>query len=168
MESLANYIKHPSFVTTILALIVSGLILSFGYNWAEQKKSEQQVQIKDIQAKIEATRPPANDPQTDWQRTIVELSQKQKFFWGRRLIQFVSLLPDRSQLLTMAIQDDAFESRGLLLSSESELRLNDLGDANINYLNDALLKENLGPWKLVSLSRVTPDDVDFTLRAAIQ
>lgn len=168
MGSLVNYVKHPSFVTTILGLIVSGLILFFGYNWAEQKKGAQQVQIKDIQAKIEATRPPANDPQTDWQRTMTELSQKQKFFWGRRLIQFVSLLPDRSQLLTMAIQDDAFESRGLLLSSESELRLNDLGDANISYLNDMLLKENLGPWQLVKLSRLTPDDVDFTLRAAIQ
>jgi hypothetical protein len=168
MESLANYIKHPSFVTTILGLIVSGLILSFGYNWAEQKKSEQQVQIKDLQAKIEATRPPANDPQNDWQRTMTELSQKQKFFWGRRLIQFVSLLPDRSQLLSMAIQDEAFESRGLLYSLDNELRLNELGDANISYLNDTLLKENLGPWKFVSLSRVTPEDVDFTLRAAIQ
>jgi hypothetical protein len=168
MGSLAEYVKHPSFVTTILGLIVSGLILSFSYNWAEQKKSAQQVQIMDIQAKIEATRPPANDPQTDWQRTMTDLSQKQKFFWGRRLIQFVSLLPDRSQLLMMTIQDDAFESRGLLLSSESELRLNDLGDANISYLNDALLKENLGPWQFVKLSRITPDDVDFTLRAAIQ
>jgi hypothetical protein len=168
MESFTKYLKHPSFATTLFGLIVSGLILSFVYDWAEEKKIAQQAQIKDLQAKIEAIRPPANDPQTDWQRVMTDLSQKQKFFWGRRLIHFVSLLPDRSQLLTMMIRDDAFESRGLLYSLDRELRLNELGDANISYLNDALLKENLGPWKFVTLSRITPEDVDFTLRAAIQ
>lgn len=168
MESLVAYLKHPSFATTILGLVASGLLLFFGYNWAEQKKTSQLKQITNIQAQIEAIRPPANDPQTDWQRTMTELSQKQKFFWGRRLIQFVSLLPDRSQLLSMAIQDEAFESQGLLYSRDNELRLKELGDANISYLNDVLLKENLGPWKLTSLSRITPEDVNFTLRAAIQ
>lgn len=168
MESLENYIKHPSFAATLFGLIIGGMILLFSYNLAEQKKQTQLVEIKDIEAKIEATRPPANDPQTDWQRTMSELSQKQKFFWGRRIIQFTSLLPMEFQLASLAVLDDAFEANGRISSRANQLRLTELGDYTLQCLDNKLLKKNLGPWEIKKLARSTPEDVDFTLRAAIQ
>jgi hypothetical protein len=168
MESLVRYIKHPSFAALLLGLVIGGMILAVSYNWAEQKKQSQLAKIKEIELKIEATRPPANDPQTDWQRAMTELAQKQKFFWGRQIIQYASLLPPQIQLKSIAVLDDAFESTGTIYSRSLDLRLTGLGNYTLNCIDNKLLKENLGPWQIRKLVRTTPEDVNFTLHAAIQ
>lgn len=168
MDSVENLIKSPSFAAVLFGLVIGGMILAFSYNWAEQKKQAQLTEIKEIGVKIEATRPPANDPQTDWQRTMAELSQKQKFFWGRRIIQYASLLPPQVQLKSIAVLDEAFESNGMIYSRQLDLRLTELGNYTLSCIDNKLLKENLGPWQIRKLVRTAPEDVNFTLRAAIQ
>lgn len=168
MDYNFDFLRSPGFLSLLIGLLVGGCILFYAFTWAETTKDEQLAKITQIQKTIEATRPPEDNPQTDWQKSMKELEAEQKFFWGRRIIRYANLLPRQCQLLSIHAGIDTFESGGIIFSKPLDLRLAKLGDYVLDCLNDPLLNKNQGPFYIINLQRATPVDVHFTLTASIQ
>ena len=163
-----GFLKSPGFLSLLIGLLVGGAILFFSFTWAETTKDEQEAKISQIKKTIEATRPPANNPETDWQKSMKKLEADQNFFWGRRIIRYANLLPTQCQLTSIHANTETFESGGIIFSKPLDLRLSKLGDYVLDCLDDPLLKKNQGPFYIINLQRTTPVDVRFTLTASIQ
>jgi len=168
MDYNFDFLRSPGFLSLLIGLLVGSGILFYAFTWAETTKDDQLAEIAQLKKTIEATRPPADNPQTDWQRTMKELEAEQKFFWGRRIIRYANLLPRQCQLLSIHASTETFESGGLIFSKPLDLRLSKLGDYVLDCLKDPLLNKNQGPFYIINLQRATPVDVRFTLTASIQ
>ena len=163
-----EFLRSPGFLSLLIGLLAGGAILFYAFTWAETTKDTQLAEIDQLKKTIEATRPPADNPQTDWQKSMKELEAEQKFFWGRRIVRYANLLPLQCQLLSINATANTFESGGMLFSKPLDLRLAKLGDYVLDCLDDPLLNQNQGPFYIINLQRVTPVDVQFTLTATIQ
>ena len=168
MSQHSDFFKNPALHSLLVGLVLSAAILFFAFTWAETRKDQQQAEISSLQKTIEETRPPADNPETDWQRTMRTLAAEQYFFWGRRIIRYAALLPEQCRLTSIHADATNFSSTGLISSSPLNLRISELGDYVVSCLNDPILKKGQGPFYIIKLQRETPTDVGFTLTATIR
>jgi len=163
-----DFFKNRALLSLLGGLVLSAAILFFAFTWAETRKDQQQAEISSLQKTIEETRPPTDNPETDWQRTMRKLATEQYFFWGRRIIRYAALLPGQCRLSSIHADTASFSSTGLISSSPQNLRLSELGNYVSSCLDDPILKKGQGPFYIIKLQRETPTDVGFTLTAAIR
>lgn len=163
-----DFLKSPGFVSLLVGLLVAGAILFFSFTWAETTKDDQLAEITRLQQTIEETRPPADNPETAWQKNMKLLALEQKYFWGRRIIRYANLLPSQCQLTSIHANTESFESNGIIFSKPLDLRLSKLGNYVLNCLDDPILNKDQGPFYIINLQRTTPVDVHFALTAAMQ
>jgi hypothetical protein len=163
-----DFLRSPGFLSLLIGLLVGGAILFFAFTWAETTKDDQLAKISKIEKTIEATRPPADNPETAWQKTMKQLERDQKYFWGRRIIRYANLLPSQCQLTSIHANTESFQSHGIIFSKPLDLRLSKLGKYVLSCLDDPILTKNQGPFYIINLERTTPVDVRFALTASMQ
>lgn len=171
--TLYEFIESHEAKGLLIGVALAIFVLGGEYYWFKSVHEHQSARISYLTAEIERLRPPANKPGTDWQAIMTRLSEKQKIYWGRRLLILASHMPKEAWLTSLEFvsssgrktqKDPGFYITGQIYAPSEDVNLNKIGDYILRCLNDAHLTADMSSWQINDINRISPSVVQFEIK----
>lgn len=171
--TLYEFIESEEAKGLLIGVAMALFVLGVEYYSLKSVHDHQSARISHLTEEIERLRPPANKPGIDWQAIMTGLGEKQKIYWGRRLLLLAAHMPKEAWLTSLefvsssgqkAQRDPGLYITGQIYAPSEDVNLNKIGDYILMCLNDANLTAGMSSWRINDINRVSPSVVQFEIK----